>query len=292
MAKPFDPILKVLAEASPPDWVRLCLGRHARATLFPTDLSTLGGSVDTVLRVAARVAWLLHLEFQTGHDGAKLPRRLLLYNAVLELKHEMLVRSVAVLLRPEADSPELTGIHVCRFEDEPEPHIVFRYAALRVWQLDPEVLLRGGEGLVPLAPISNVRPADLPGVVERMKRRLRGVRRERELWAATYILMGLRHSPDPAEHLLRGVMTMKESSTYQAILAEGNAAGAVAEARKLIRLMGSSRFGDPDRRVSAALDRISDLETLEALSVRLLRAATWHDLLELPPPPRRRKADT
>jgi hypothetical protein len=107
------------------------------------------------------------------------------------------------------------------------------------------------------------------------------------------ILMGLRHSPDLAEHLLRGVMTMKESSTYQAILAEGNAAGAVAEARKLIRLMGNSRFGTPDARVRAALDRISDLETLEGLSVRLLSAASWEELLELPPrTARRRKADT
>lgn len=297
MAKVFDPILKVLAEVEPADWVALATGRRARARVrvFPTDVSSIGGAVDALLRVEAAIAWLLHLEFQTGHDGVKVPGRLWLYNALLEAKHEMLIRSVAVLLRPEADSPALTGVYTRQFDDEPEPYVVFRYRVIRVWELDPEALLSGGISTVPLAPISNVRPADLPAVIERMKKRLsREKRRVRELWAATYILMGLRYSPDLADTLLRGVLTMKESSTYQAILAEGRAEGAVAGERKMLQLMGTERFGTPDPHVVAALNQIRDLEKLEALGIRLLTATDWYDLLELPTPraPRRRKADS
>jgi predicted transposase YdaD len=301
MAKPFDPILKVLAEVEPADWVALSTGRYVRSRVrvFPADVSSVGGAVDALLRVEAAVAWLLHLEFQTGHDGARLPGRLWLYNALLEAKHELMVRSVAVLLRPEADSPVLTGEYTRQFDDEPEPHVVFRYRVVRVWELDPEALLAGGISTLPLAPISNVRPADLPSVLERMKKRLtREKRRVRELWAATYILMGLRYSPDLADTLLRGVLTMKESSTYQAILAEGRAEGraegAIAGEKKLLRLQGTERFGAPDARVLAALDAIHDPEKLEALGVRLLTAADWYDLLGLPAPraSRRRKVDS
>ena len=72
------------------------------------------------------------------------------------------------------------------------------------------------------------------------------------------------------------------------------AMGAVAEAKKFLKLQGTSRFGEPDARVSAALDAIHDLEELEALGVRLLTAGGWHDLLGLPAAraPRRRKADS
>ena len=101
---------------------------------------------------------------------------------------------------------------------------MFRYQVVRVWQLPPEPLLTGGLALLPLAPISAVTAAELPGIIERMKQRLRGRggRQQAELvWAAAYILLGLRHSPALAAQLFRGVVSMKESSTYQAILEEG-----------------------------------------------------------------------
>jgi predicted transposase YdaD len=45
--------------------------------------------------------------------------------------------------------------------------------------------------------------------------------------------------------MFRGVVSMTESSTYQAILEEGRAEGAVAEAKKLLRLQGDDAFGPP-----------------------------------------------
>jgi hypothetical protein len=72
---------------------------------------------------------------------------------------------------------------------------------------------------------------------------------------------------------------MEESTTYQAILAEGR----VKEAKAILLRMGRKRFGPPDEQTAAALERISSISRLEALSERLLDAAGWDDLL---PPPR------
>ena len=67
----------------------------------------------------------------------------------------------------------------------------------------------------------------------------------------------------------------RESSTYQATLEEGR----VAEARNILLLQGRACFGEPDILTSARLAAIDDLGTLESLSVRLLNASTWSELL-------------
>lgn len=50
------------------------------------------------------------------------------------------------------------------------------------------------------------------------------------VWGAMYILLGLRYSPALAAQLFRAVLSMRESSTYRAILEEGRGEGALAEA--------------------------------------------------------------
>src|SRR5438270_794080 len=131
-----------------------------------------------------------------------------------------------------------------------------------------------------------------------MGRRL-GERRARKqaqvVWAAAYVLLGLRYSPSLAAQLFRGVLSMKESSTYQAILeegraegrAEGRTEGAVAEARRLLRLLGDEAFGPPDARIATAIEGIEDLARLEELCKRLPNAGSWQELLGQPPPGRR-----
>ena len=56
---------------------------------------------------------------------------------------------------------------------------------------------------------------------------------------------------------------MKESSTYQAILEEGRAQGALAEAKKILRLQGDAAFGPPDAATAAAIERFTDLARVE-----------------------------
>jgi predicted transposase YdaD len=296
-AKPYDPTLKALVETEPESWPAWLGGPPGPTALIDADIATVSGAADKVLRVAAEPPYLLHLEFVTGHDTAILPGKLHVRNALLGDRHDLPVRSAAVVLRPGADSPQLTGVYARGFPGE-EAYLTFRYRVVRVWQLPPEPLLTGGLPLLALAPISAVTEAELPGIIERMGRRLGGRRARRQaevVWAAAYILLGLRYSASLATQLFRGVVSMKESSTYQAILEEGRekglqegeVRGAISEAKRVLRLLGDDAFGEPDARTAAAIERLDDLRRLEDLLKRVRTAGSWQELLGPPETGRR-----
>jgi predicted transposase YdaD len=296
MTQDYDPTLKALVETEPESWLPVVDRPLAPVTVEDADLATLvSGAVDKVLRVHADPPYLVHLDFQAGHDSARLPPRLRLYNTVLDYRHDLPVLSVAVLLHPEADSRQLTG-RVERALEGERPHAFLGYKVVRVWRLPVERLLAGGLGTLPLAPISNVRPEELPRVVQRMQERLRREERARvaDLWAATHVLLGLRYEEEFIRLLLQGVIGMKESVTYQAIvaegLAEGRALGAVEEAQKALLLAGRKPFGEPDEATSAAIHSIHDLPRLEQMIARLFEVRSWQELLGQPAPRRRRRS--
>jgi hypothetical protein len=197
--------LKALVETDPASWPALFGVPAGPTEVIDADVATVSGAADKVLRVSADPPYLLHLEFVAGHDAATLPRKLLVRNGLLEDRHDLPVRSAAVLLRPEADSPRVTGLYERGFPGE-EPYLTFRYRAVRVWRLPPEPLLTASPALLPLAPISAVTENELPGIIREMERRLSG-RRTRQLapvvWAAAFILLGLRHSAALAAQLFR-----------------------------------------------------------------------------------------
>lgn len=152
---------------------------------------------------------------------------------------------------------------------------------LRVWQLPAEQVLAGGIGTLPLAPVGDVQPGDVPDVIRRMKERLRGERRRgraADVWAATYVLLGLRYSQAFADLLFQEVLGMEESVTYQAIVRRGRIEGT----RRLILRLGRKRFGPPDEAATAALNAIADVQRLEDLGERLLDVGSWQELLGLP----------
>jgi predicted transposase YdaD len=220
-----------------------------------------------------------------------------LYNVLLHRRHGLAVLSAVVLLRPEADGPEMTGVVHHQLPDGSR-YLEFRYQVVRAWQKPVESVLAGGVGTLPLAPLSEVAPEALPQVIRRMEERIRREARPDEqavLWTATYVLMGLRYPLDLAARLLQGVRAMKESVTYQAIVAEGlaeglaqgRAEGAVQEAKKFLLLMGHKRFGPPGAQTSAAIEAISDLDQLEQMGERLLEASSWEELLARPDSRRR-----
>jgi hypothetical protein len=285
MPGPIDDTLKHLTELSPQDWVVRGGWSAAPARLMDADIATITGATDKVIRVDGPPDWLLAVDFQAGHDTvAKLPD-LLLYNSALYKRHRVRVRSLVVLLHKGADSPQMTGFYERGFPDEPFD-VALRYRIVRVWQVPPEQWLSGGLGLVPLAPLGDVRHGELPSVIAQMKQRLARdmtPSQAAELWSATYILMGLRYERTLIQMLLQGVITMKESVTYQAIIEEGEA----NEARKILLLLGRRRFGDPSSEAVATLDALSDVNKLEELTVRLLQATSWQELLGLPVPRRR-----
>jgi predicted transposase YdaD len=191
---------------------------------------------------------------------------------------------VAVLLRPEADSPRLTGSFERTFPGQ-EPISLLRYRVIRVWQLPVESLLTGGLGTLPLAPVSDVSEARVPEVIRRMKERLSLERRGRlakDLWAVTYVLLGLRYSDAFANLLFQEVLGMEESTTYQAIIKKGRLSGV----REVLFRLGRKRFGPADDATEAALNAIDDVQQLQELSERVYEVGSWQELLQ---PSRRRR---
>jgi hypothetical protein len=299
MAKPFDATLRELIENYPGDWLApLELTATGRITVIDADLSTVTTQADKIIRVDDPEPWLLHIDLQASWEGS-LDRRALKYNVLAHDRHELPVHSALVLLRPEADATSLTGIY--RYQpSHGGSEVVFHYQVVRLWQEPVERFLGGGPGVLPLAPGTPRREGGcavareaLPGVIRQMEVRIEaeappGARAT--LWTSTYILLGLRFPPEAAAELLRGVRDMKESSTYQAILEEGRSEGiergrsegSVAEARRLLLLLGAARFGPPDERVRAAIEGMNSIERLEPLTIRVLDAAGWDELLAAP----------
>ena len=71
---------------------------------------------------------------------------------------------------------------------------------------------------------------------------------------------------------------MEDSTTYQWIMSKGEARGLV---RMLLR-QGRRKFGGPDPQTVQAVENITDIERLQALSERLLDASSWQELLATP----------
>jgi hypothetical protein len=101
-----------------------------------------------------------------------------------------------------------------------------------------------------------------------------------KLWTAACLLMGLRYSDELVSQLLEGKQTMRESTTYQAILREGS----LTEARRMLVRQGTKRFGPPDAATVAAIEAIRDVDRLESLGERILEPNLrgWDDLLRGP----------
>jgi hypothetical protein len=293
MPGPLDNALKHLTELSPQDWVVQCGWSAAPAKVIDADIATIAGAADKVIRVQGPPDWLLAVDFQAGHDAVgKLPD-LLLYNSALFKRHGVRVRTLLVLLHRGADSPKLTGFYERGFPDEPFD-VALRYRIVRVWRTSPDEWLTGGLGLVPLAPLGELRQEELPAVIAWMKYRLaRDVppRLAADLWSATYILMGLRYNQALVHRVLQGVVTMRESVTYQAIIEEGKAEGLtegrIEEARTILLLQGRSRFGEPSPEELAVIHALMDVRKLERLSLRLLQATSWQELIGSNGPGRR-----
>ena len=159
--KKFDPTLKALVDIEPKAWPEFLRRPVGPTAVIDADIATISGAADKVLHVRAATPYLLHLEFAAGHDAVALRQKLIVRNAALGNRHNAPVLSVVILLRPEADSPQLNGVVQLRFQNE-EPYLIFRYQVVRVWQLEPSDLLESGFPLIALAPISNVTESDLP----------------------------------------------------------------------------------------------------------------------------------
>jgi predicted transposase YdaD len=93
--------------------------------------------------------------------------------------------------------------------------------------------------------------------------------------------MGLRYPDELVNQLLEGIGTMRESTTYQAILREGRSEGRIAGEQRMLLRLGTKRFGLPDAATVADIEAIQDVDRLESLGERILEPNLrgWDDLL-------------
>jgi len=296
VANPFDITLKTLIDAHLAEWAAFLAARVGAPTgpvrVLNTDLSaTL--QADRLLRVDGPVPFVLHLEVEsTSHLG--LPERLLRYNVAAHAAEGLPVHSVLVVLRPKANATDHTGTLELTGADG-RPYLTFRYTVVRVWQESLAGRLAAGPGLAPLAVLTNEAAADLDRAFEQFRDRLQEPDVPRtvaqEVFAAAFVLSGLRYDPEHIENLYgRLIMTLEDSTTYQWILkkgeakgeAKGETRGRLEEARSMILRIGARKFGVVSSTVTAALDAIADREHLERIAERTVDATDWNDLLATP----------
>ncbi|MCE9530605.1 MAG: hypothetical protein K8T89_05675 [Planctomycetes bacterium] len=305
MNRPYDVTSKDLLEISPADWLAW-LGQPRPPELvraIDADVSTISMSADKVLFVDDPSPWILHIEFQSSRD-AELPLRAMVYQILLRHRHGVPVVTVLLLLREQADGPELTG------ELELSAPLgrswAFRYEIVRLWQQPVELFLKGPPCLIPFAPLAAVDEGTLPRVISEMKKQIENVHPEtqaRKLWAACTILMGMRYSTEVIDKVLPIMINLKDSSTYWLIhdqaVAEGLQTGRqegrqeglqagqeigvvrgrAEQSQATILRLGLKKFGPPPEGAMAKVSAFDDQIKLNALVERILDVNSWEELL-------------
>lgn len=277
MPKPFDASTKFLIELAPEDWLRFLKLPIGPSEMVEADLSTITAAGDRILKVNTPSPYGLHVEFQAGPDE-ELVERAWEYNVLYTRRLKLPVETTA------------SG----RMLHD------FTYQVIRVWELPPEVFLEGGSGLLPLAPVAHVSPADVPYVIQQLNKRLESHYKPSEaeqLRTATFVLMGLKYPKEFVEKLMsRNVLEL--SSTYQALIQEGLDKGMkqglelgleqgleqgfqngeLQEAREMLLRFGRRRLGEANEQTRTFLEGITSVEILESFADRLWDIESWQEL--------------
>jgi predicted transposase YdaD len=280
-SRPFDATFKDLIEGGATAWPTLLGPWPFRSVeVVDADVSTVTAAADKVLLVhGERHDWLLHLEPQSSRD-IELPERLHLYNVLMRHRHRLPVRSVVLLLRPEANAKNLTGELRLEHPDEKEPYEIFRYRVVRLWEMPLEPLMTGDMRLLPLAGLSE-EATPIEAVIERVQRRLRNEAAPGEgakLAAAFAVLLGLRYTKAQLAQLETRFpmpINLEDSSVMQMWLEQARLQGA----RQLLLELGEDRFGPPNAAVLAVLEQVADLDRLKQLAHRIQTVSNWEELI-------------
>ncbi len=224
MSKPYDTVTRFLHALDPDSWPRV-LGIEAKSIeICNVDLSTVNSQVDLLLLIDK--LWALHIENETSYKTTA-GNRILEYSIFIGKALNVPVRSVLLLLRPEADGPGMTGVAERRLPNG-KKYLDFQYEVVRIWKLPAEKLFKSSLGALPLAFIADIQAEGVLTLVKRAKIRLKretDSKTASEIWTAISILLGLRYEREQVDYWLKGVREMEDSVTYQAIVEKGLAKG-------------------------------------------------------------------
>lgn len=264
---------------------------HAPACIDAARVFTVSAATDVAFGFGDPLEQIVDIDFQSGPDP-DLGRRLHLYNAAYHHHYPVPVRSIAVLLRPAANHPHLTGLLAYQAG---ATRVEVDYEIVRLWQQPVAPFLTGGLGLLPLAPLCQL-AADVPveqalrEVIHQIDERLAAEApygQAVQLMTAAFVLTGLRAPRQTLADIFRGVKVMHESSAFalyeekgrQEGRQEGLQEGRVEESHRLLLRLGARRCGPADAATEAAVRAIRDLDRLERLADAVLTAASWAELL-------------
>ena len=299
MSKPYDISTREFLAHDPDSWMAyLHLNASGPIRVIDANLAAVTAEADKVYHVGGQGAHLIHIEMQAGAYG-NLPRRLWRYNAMLDLKHNLRVRSVAVLLRPDSDDRQLTGVLDLKSPGG-DDIVRFHYIVVRTWEQPVEPIMTGNPWVLPMAPLAAVPSADVPRIIQRIDARLATEavpERAGKIMMATLLMAGLRLSNPQIIDLRRSLKTMNifEKSSFYHLLRdeareegrkvgrkEGEKLGQIAGAQKVLFHLGRSRLGPISKKTRLAIEAINDLTRLERLAERMLTVSSWNELLSDP----------
>ena len=280
--RPYDVSVSYLIELDPLGWLDwIELPADGPVESIESDIGTVLAEVDKALLIQGPEPWVAHIEIQANRDP-RLPSRLWQYHALLHHRRDQIrVETTVVLLRPEADGPELSG----RYEPYGEHaarKVIFEYKVIKLWERPVESLLQGGIGVLPLAPLASIGEEQLADVVLQLEDR---VRREADATTASelrnvlLLLLNLRYDEDEVRAMIRGLPELRDTPVYRVIVEEGREEGRLEQARQNLLELGAAKFGPSDAEVAATVDSIDDLATLQGLLRGVLTAGTWNELL-------------
>ena len=303
MPKPYDAASKAIIEACPEAWLRVA--GHAPqgpalVTVVNVDLSAVTSAADYAIQVQdmrSGETWLAHIEFVSGRQHG-LPQDLALRNSLLHRRSGHPVRTIVILLHPDASLPELSGLYETWIADQRQASLA--YQVIRIYEMSVAELLNGPSGMLPMAVLSReVRvKADVGPILDRLHDRLAEELAHdpgsmKNLWTTAELFLGLKfkgeENKDWIKSLTRGVLSVKDSIIYQDILDEGRIEGRKegrTEGRvELLLRLGSKRWGAPGAGEKVALEAIADIERLDRMFDRLMETpgdlVDWDALLRV-----------
>ncbi|MBY0232480.1 MAG: hypothetical protein K2W96_24645 [Gemmataceae bacterium] len=279
-AKPYDDTFKDLVERDPAAWAAWALGRPVTgATVIDSDLSTVTGLADKVIRQPRTGGDLLiAIEAESGHAG-QTPNDALLYSVLFTHRHALPVRSILLLLRPEANATAATGVLERREEvAATEPYLRFTYFVYRVWLEPLAPLLAGPLALLPLAVLTNEARADIDGTAQRAAARILAetpADKQGKMISSMAQLLGMRYDDDIVDRVLRS-LPMTEDNSYARVMMRR---GAVRNAREMLIEFGRPKLGEPQPTTISAIESLDDPDRLRALAGRIHSVESWDALL-------------
>ena len=273
--RPSDNLCKFLAEQYPAQFIEWLFG--ARVTdihILKTELQREPIRADAALLVESGET-VYHIEFQTtAHSEVPLPLRMLDY--YVGFKRQFPAKTVRQVLVVLKDS----GVNVPEvYQDEAA---LLRYNVVRLWEQDPDELMRYG-GLLPLATLCRPKgkPAQLLQAVAEQIEAVSSPAERRERISLAQVLAGLRYAHKLVYRILREAEMLEESTIYQDILQRGVQRGvaqgiAQGEQNMVLRQL-TRRFGRLDVRLEQRVTELS-LERLEDLGEALLELRDLDEL--------------